>query len=88
MDITEAVILQKLYFPGISNVIQKEVTNFDTCQRTERPNIKYGKLPAKEAEEISQNKFCVYIIGTYATRRKGQTYNLITKPVFITYTVK
>ena len=31
---------------------------------------KYGKLPAKEAEEIPQNKLCVDIIGPYFITRK------------------
>ena len=33
--------------------------------------MKYGKLPAKEDEEIPQNKPCVDIIGPDFIRRKG-----------------
>ena len=33
-------------------------------------NIKYGKLPAKLAEEIPWKKLCVDLIGLYKTRRK------------------
>ena len=51
MDIMEATICQHLYWTGIRQSVRKEVNNCDTCQHTIRSNIKYGKLPAKEAEE-------------------------------------
>ena len=38
--------------------------------------IKYGKLPAKEAEEIPWKKICVYLIGPYVIRRKEEKENL------------
>ena len=47
MDITEAMIHQKLYYPNIIDAVQKEVTNFDTWQHTKGSDNKYGKLPAK-----------------------------------------
>ena len=47
MDITEAMIRQHFYWPDIRDDVRKEVTNFDTCQRTKQSNKKYGKLPAK-----------------------------------------
>ena len=50
MNRTEAMIRQHLYCPGIINSVRKEVSNCDTCQRTKRLNIKYGKLTDKEAE--------------------------------------
>ena len=40
-----------LYCPRIRDAVRKEVTNCDTFQCTKRSNKKYGKLPAKEAEE-------------------------------------
>ena len=58
MDRTEATISEHLYYPSIRNAIRREVTNCDTFQRTKRSNIKYGKLPAKEAMEIPWNKLC------------------------------
>ena len=70
MDITEATICHHLYFPITRNAVRKESTNCDTCQRTKRPNKEYGKLPAKEDEEIPYNKICVDLIGTYALCRK------------------
>ena len=72
MDRTEAMICQHLYFPEIRYAIQKEVNNCDTCQRTKGSNKKYGKLPAKLAEEIPWNKICVGIIGPYVIRLKGK----------------
>ena len=71
MDRTEAMICQHFYWTGIRKYVRKEVTNCDTCQCTKRSNIKYGKLPVKEAEEIPRNKLCVYLIGTYVIQRKG-----------------
>ena len=56
MDRTEAMIRQHLYWTDIRDAVWKEVTNYDTCQRTKQSNKKYGKLPAKEAEEIPCNK--------------------------------
>ena len=71
MDRTEAMIFQHLYWPDNIDVVQKEVSNCDTCQRTKLSNKKYGTLPVKLAEEIPWNKLCVDLIGTYAIREKG-----------------
>ena len=38
MDRTEATSSQHLYWPGIRDAIWKEVTHFDTCQRTKQSN--------------------------------------------------
>ena len=67
---TEAIILQHFYWPVIRNAVRKELTNCDTYKRTKRPNKNYGKLSAKEDEEIPRNKLCVYIIGPYVIIRK------------------
>ena len=72
MDITEVIICQHFYWPGIRKSVRKEVGNFDTCQCTKWSNIKYGKLPAKESEEILWNKLCVDIIGPYIIQREGK----------------
>ena len=50
MYITEAMIRQNVYWPGIINAFWKEVTNCDTFQGTKQSNKTYGKLPAQEAE--------------------------------------
>ena len=53
MDRMETIFCQLLYWPSIIKAVRKEVTNCDNCECKKRSNIKYGKLPAKEAEEIS-----------------------------------
>ena len=83
MDRTEATIHQNLYWPDIRDTIWKEVINCNTCQRKKRSNKKYGKLPAKVAEEIPWNKICIYLIGTYVILCKGKKENLQIKPVKI-----
>ena len=64
------MIRQKMYSPGIKEAVYREVTFCDTCQRTKRSIVKYGKLPAKLAEETPWNKLCVYLIGPYKIRSK------------------
>ena len=71
MDRTEAIIYQHLYWTIIRKSVRKELTNCDTFQCTKFSNTKYGKLLAKEDEEISCNKICVYIIGPYVIIIKG-----------------
>ena len=63
MDRIEKIIRQHLYWTGIKNAVHNELTNCDTCQCTKISIIKYGKLSAKEADEIAWNKLFVYIIG-------------------------
>ena len=41
--------------------------------------MKYGKIPAKEAEEIQRYQVCEYIVGPYFIRRKVQKENIILK---------
>ena len=60
MDIIKEMIFQHLYWTGIINSVQKEVTNCDSCQRKKRSNIKYGELTAKKAEEITWKNMCGY----------------------------
>ena len=65
--LTEVLIFQHLYGPGIIEEVQKEVRNRDTCQHVKR-STKNGKLPAKLAEEIPYDNLCVDLIGPYAVR--------------------
>ena len=69
---TDAMIHQHLYLPGIRKAVRKKVTKYDVCQRTKRSTKKYGALPAKLAEETPWNKLYVDIIGPYKIRRKGK----------------
>ena len=75
----EVIICQHLYWPGIRKAVCKEVTNCDTCQRKKLSNIKNGKLPDKEAEEIPWNKICVDLIGPYVIKKKGTERKLKSK---------
>ena len=75
MDRTQAITFQNLYWPGIINAVQKEVKKCDSCQRTKRSNIKYGKLPAKEAEKISWKTFCRYN-SSLLHKKKGKEIKL------------
>ena len=70
-----------MYWTGIRYAARKEGINCDTYQHTKQSNIKYGELPAKEAEEIPWNKLCVDLIGPYFIIRKGQKENLHIKDV-------
>ena len=72
-----------MYWPDIRYAVQKEVTNGDILQCTKRPNKKYDKLPAKLAEKIPCNELCVYIIGPYFIRRKGQKGHLHLKSIMM-----
>ena len=77
----EAMIIQHFYWPSIRKFTQKEVTKCDTFQHTKQSNIKYGKLPDKEAGEIPRNKLCVDLIGNYVIQIKGQKYDLNIKAI-------
>ena len=76
------MICQHFYWPGIREAVQKEATVCDTCQRTKWSTKKYGKSPAKLAEETPWNKLCVDLISLYKIIRKGKE-TLILKSVTI-----
>ena len=73
LDLTEAMICQHLYWPGIREAVQKEVSRCNVCQHT-KGSKQNGKLPAKMAESTPWNKLCVDLIGTYKIRRKGKEH--------------
>ena len=87
MDRTEVMICQGLYCPGIRKSIWKEGTNCENCQHTEQSNKRYGKLSAKEAEEIPWNKLCVDLIGPYVIIRRLNKENLNLKAITMIYFV-
>ena len=64
------MICQHFYWPGIREAVQKEATGCDTCQRTKWSTKKYGKSPAKLAEETPWNKLCVDLIIPHRISRK------------------
>ena len=53
------------------------MTNLNTGQQIKKSNKKYGKLPAKLAEEIPLNELCVNLIELYVMQKKMKlkTYN-------------
>ena len=56
-----------------------------TCANVQKgQQQKYGKLPAKLAEKIPQNKPCVDLMGTYKIGRKIK-YPLILKSITMSY---
>ena len=57
MDRMEAIIHQQFYWTRIIKSVHKEVKYCDTYQHTKRPNEKHGRLPAKSAERIPQQKY-------------------------------
>ena len=40
MDITESIVCKHLYWPKIRDAFQKEVNNYDSCQRAKQSNKK------------------------------------------------
>ena len=72
LDKKEAMICQHFYWSGIRKLVQKEATKCDVCQCTKRSTTKYGKIPAKLAEETLRNKLCVDLIGPYNIRGKDK----------------
>ena len=79
----EAMSIQHVYWPDIIYTVCKDITNCDTCQCTKLPNKEYGKLPAKLAEEIPQNKLFVDLIWPYVIWQKCKKENLHLKSVAI-----
>ena len=51
----------------------------NTCKRNNKRNFKYGKLIAKKAEAIPQDRLLVYIIGLYKIIIEGHDNPLILK---------
>jgi hypothetical protein len=45
---------------------------YKLCQKSKITNQKYGKLPAKTAEENPWDTLCVDLIGPYKIQRKGK----------------
>ena len=76
-----------MYWNRIREAAQKEVSDCYTCHLTKLSNKKHGKLPDKVAEEIPQNKICVYIIGPYVIHRKGKKENINLKSVTMIDTI-
>ena len=65
---TEASISQHYYWHNLRNKIHTDINFCTECQKNKKQNIKYGKLPSKEAEAIPWDELLVYLIGQYKIR--------------------
>ena len=86
LDLTEVIIRQHLYWPGIIEAVHKEVTGYDTCQHIKWSINKYGKSPANLADKTPWNKLSIDLLGPYIIRIKGKE-PLILEAVTMIYPV-
>ena len=71
-DRMEAIIAQHFTFDGLQATCKRVCSTCDTCQRTKRKTIKYGKLPVKVPEIVLWETLCVDYVGEYKINRKGK----------------
>ena len=64
-EYTEATIIQHYYWNQLRDYICTYIKVCTICQKNKKKNLKYGKLPAKEAEAIPWDILLVDIIGLY-----------------------
>jgi transposase InsO family protein len=69
---TEATIRQHFDWKGLRPMVIDTCRKCELCQKAKPSNQKYGKLPAKLAEENPWDTLCVDLIGPYKIRRKGK----------------
>jgi len=69
---TEETIKQHLYWKNLQDDVKKHVKTCATCQKCKKQKIKYGHLPAKEAEATPWERLCVDLIGPYKIKREGK----------------
>jgi transposase InsO family protein len=69
---TEATIRQHFDWKGLRTMVIATCKKCQLCQKAKLTNQKYGKLPAKLAEENPWDTLCVDLIGPYKIERKGK----------------
>jgi hypothetical protein len=69
---TEETIHQHYTWGNMRETIRKVCLKCHTCQVNKIDSIKYGHLPAKEAESEPWEILCVDLIGPYQLKRKGK----------------
>ena len=69
---TEQTIRQHLTWPKLEDDFARVCKTCDTCQRTKKTKLKYGKLPAKEAEGNPWDTLCIDLIGPYTIDRHNK----------------
>ena len=87
MDLTEATIIQHLYWTNLKDSISTHIKVCKTCQKNKKQNPKYGFLTAKEAEAIPWDRLSVDIIGPYKVRREGHEEPLILRSLTMIYPI-
>ena len=67
---TEATSSQNNYWPQLRDNIRTHIKVCNTCKKNMKKTLKYGKLPANEAEIIPGKRLLVDIIGPYKLEYK------------------
>ena len=65
MTRTEQTIRQHFTWKNLRGDVERACKKCKICQKTKKKTIKYGKLPAKEAEAEPWETLCVDLIGPY-----------------------
>ena len=76
---TEQTIRQHFTWKNLRQDVEKACKTCQICQLTKKKAIKYGKLPAKDAEAVPWDTLCVDLIGPYkieSSKKKGVDINL------------
>jgi hypothetical protein len=71
---TEQTLRQHFDWKGLRTMVHATCKKCSTCQKAKLTTIKYGILPAKEAESNPWDTVCVDLIGPYKIRRKEKKY--------------
>ena len=69
---TEAAIRQHFDWKGLRTMVIATCKKCQLCQKAKLTNQKYGKLPAKLAEENPWDTLCVDLMGPCKIERKGK----------------
>ena len=59
---------QNYSWPNLRENICTHIEVWKTSQKNKKQDLKYGKLPAKEAEYILQDRLLVDLIGPYKNK--------------------
>ncbi len=73
----EATIRQSLYWSGLSKDVKRHVKTCPVCQKCKRRNVKYGKIPEKDIENMTPwNRVNVDLIGPLSIKAKNGNFAL------------
>ena len=74
---TELTVRQHFIWDGLTTTVKKICSSCHTCQMTKRRKVKYGHLPAKEADVNPWDVLCIDLIGPYKFKQpNNQTQTL------------